>query len=165
MKNEYEVTQKLFLMWTTENMFSGVRLKCLIFWSILAVAMCILCIIFGWNVCFILMLAYCLYRGFLRSFVIAIGQYRNLAKLYGTENWVRTVAFGDENICVYDGNVSAEYSYDDITSIKEKDNKIWLYTNKQSVIRLYKNAFKDCNYQQFINMIKSKTNRREFNYE
>lgn len=165
MRNEYKVTEKLFLMWGIENMFSGVRLKFLIFWSILAVVIFILCIIFGWNVFFIIMLAYCLYRGFLRNFVIAIGQYRNLAKMYGTENWVRTVAFGDENICVYDGNVSVEYSYNDITGIKEKYNKIWLYTNKQAVIRLYKNAFIGCDYKQFINMIKSKTNWSEFNYE
>lgn len=156
MKNEYEVTEKLYQSWGMENMLKGVRLKFMIFWSILAVVSLILCVVYSWNPLFIVIFLFCLYRAFLRNFVMTKGQYRNLKKAHGTDRWIRTVNFKNDGIVVNDGNASVTYSYGDIVAVRVKGNKIWLDTNKQGVIRLYKNAFIGCDCNQCINIIKSK---------
>lgn len=156
MKNEYEVTEKLFLSWVKESMLTGVRFKFKVFWSVLIAAAIVFCVIYNWNIIFILLAVFCLYRAFLRDFVTAKSQYMRLVKLHGNDKWVRTITFENDFICVNDGNASVKYYYTDITGIRESGNIIWLDTNKQGVIRLYKNAFKDGDCDQCINMIKSK---------
>ena len=157
MKNEYEVTEKLFLSWGKESMLKGERLKFMIFWSVLAILMIVFCMIYSGNILFAFLAAYCLYRAFLRNFVMTKGQYRTLVKSHGTDKWIRTITFEDEFICVNDGNASVKYSYIDVVGVREKGNKIWLDTNKQAVIRLYKNTFVIGSYDECLNLIKEKS--------
>lgn len=156
MKNEYEVTEDIFIMWSLENMFKGVRLKFFIFWIVAAVLAIICCLIYDLDAFFIFLVVFCLYRAFLRSFVVTKSRYKTLKKSQGNDKWIRTVIFEDDFIRVNDGNFSAKYAYSDIVKIQDNGNRICLDTNKQDFIRLYKDSFIGCSCDQCINMIKAK---------
>ncbi len=152
MKNEYKVTQKLLRQWLTENMYKGVQLGMNIGWAALGVLCTALMIFQSEGVAdYILygaLLAFCLYMAVLRIFPITSAQYKRMAKMYGEENWTRTIDFGDECITLSEGTISAKYEYKDIMRIREKGNKIWLTARNRTVLRLYKDAFIGGNWEE-----------------
>lgn len=156
MKNEYEVTEKLYMSWGIENMFKGIHLKFMIFWTVMAFLIFICCMIYGFEILFVFFIVYCLYRAFFHNIVLTKGQYKKLVQSLGKESWKRVVLFKDDCISVHDVNHTFDFSYLDITNIREKNNKIWLDTNKKTVIRLYKDAFVGGDYAEFLNLIKAK---------
>ena len=48
-------------------------------------------------------------------------QYSQLVKIYGKENWKKTISFDDDFITVCNENSLARYKYEDITKIIEKE--------------------------------------------
>lgn len=147
MKNEYKVTKKLLRRWMTENMYKGVQLGMNIGWAVLG-ALCVVLMIFNAAdvtdyVIYGALLVLCVYMAVLRIFPLTAVQYRRMAKIYGEENWTRTITFGDENITLSEGTISAAFEYKDIMSIREKDNSVWLNARNRTVLRLYKDAFVD----------------------
>ena len=144
MKNEYTVTWELYRSWVTENMFRGVYLAMMLMWLALGIVLLVLAFLVSsviYKILCIFMCLFCVYRGLFRNYVLVHTHYRHLAKMYGGENWIRTVEISDNCITLSEGNNSAEFLYSDIADISEKDNKIWLKTKKRTVIRLYKDAF------------------------
>lgn len=158
MKNEYAVTKELYRSWAIENMFKGVRLAIFILWCVLAAVTLVLLFLSPpmFKILYAVMFLFCLYRAFLRVFVLTDGQYKRSAQLFGTENWIRTVIFYEDTVTVADGNSTVNFSYKDITGVREKDNKIRLDTNKGCVIRLYKDAFVNSTSEEFLSFIESK---------
>lgn len=151
MKNEYQVTKKLFRSWVTENMYKGMQLYINIGWAAFGILAVVLLIFSADStldyVLFGVMLVLGVYNAFLRIFLVSAVQYRRTAQVYGTENWTRTITFGDEKIYLTEGNASADFEYGDIIRIKEKDNNIWLTMKNRIVVRLYKDAFVDCGWE------------------
>ena len=147
MKNQYKVTKKLLRQWMTENMYKGIQLGLNIGWAIFGVLCILLLIIDAETVTDYLiygaLLALCLYMAVLRIFPITSVQYKQMAKVYGEENWNRTIDFSEDCITLSEGTISASFQYKDIMSIREKDNKIWLKARNRTVLRLYKDAFVD----------------------
>lgn len=146
-KNQYIVTEKMYQSWGRENQLKGVQLVFLVLWSFLAVCVLLLNIFGGWTALGILMLLFCLYRAFLRSYVVTRAQYKRLSQAYGTPNWTRTIDFGEEEILIHDGNASVKYAYKDIAGLREKEKRIWLDAANKTVIRLYKDCFVDTDYE------------------
>ena len=153
-KNEYIVTEKMYLSWGRENWKKGAQLVFLILWTILAVCISLLNILGGWTAFNIIMLLFCLYHGFLRNYVVTRAQYKRLSRAHGASDWVRTIDFGEDEILINDGNVSVKYAYKDITGMREKGNKIWLDAANKTVIRLYKDCFVDTDYETWKNWMK-----------
>lgn len=146
-KNEYVVTWKLFRTWLIESMTKGTRLRFLILWSILAVCS-MLVFLADKSTLFLLMAFFSVYRAVIRNFVIGKKQYALMAKTYGGENWLRTVVISDADILVSEGNISIKYLNTDIVQIKEKDDKIWIVLHDKMVVRLYKSAFTEGNWEE-----------------
>ena len=94
-----------------------------------------------------ILLVFCLYRAFFRWIVITNTQYRNLCKNHKGADWERTIRFADKKIKVEDGIITVDYLFSDIENIKEKGNKIWLYMNNKTVVRLYKDCFTQGNWE------------------
>ncbi len=145
MKNQYKVTKKLLREWLTENMYKGFQLGLNIGWAALGI-FSIFLMIFSCEdtadyVLFGVIIALCVYMCWLRIFPVTSVQYRRMAKIYGEENWVRTIDFGEDCITLSEGTISAAYAYKDIMSIREKGSRIWLTARNRTVLRLYKEAF------------------------
>lgn len=152
MKNQYKVTKKLIRQWMTENMYKGVQLGLNIGWAVFGV-LCILLLITDADtmtdyLLYGALLALCLYMAVLRIFPITSVQYKQMAKVYGEENWTRTIDFGEDCITLSEGTISASFQYKDIMSIREKGNKIWLKARNRTVLRLYKDAFIDGTWEE-----------------
>ena len=152
MKNQYKVTKKLLRLWMTENMYKGVQLGLNIGWAVFGV-LCILLLITDAEtmtdyLIYGALLALSLYMAVLRIFPITSAQYKQMAKVYGEENWTRTIDFGEDCITLSEGTISASFQYKDIMSIREKGNKIWLKARNRTVLRLYKDAFVDGTWEE-----------------
>lgn len=141
--NEYKVTWKLYRSWATENMAKGSRLVMMILWCVFTLVCLALGIVFWpeFRLFYLVMAFFGIYRAFLRIFVVSRAQYRRLAQAYGTQDWVRRIAFEEDGISLTEGNFSYKYAYADIKEIREKENKIWLFAANKTVLRLYKDAF------------------------
>lgn len=140
MKNEYEVTWKIYKSWAIESMFRGKRLAFMIFWLVLGTIF-----LFGAITDRIVYLPffalYCFYRAVFRNLLLAKKQYGVLAKNYGMENWKREISFEENEIILAEGNVRLQFSYEDIRNINEKGDKIWITFKNLTALRLYHSAF------------------------
>lgn len=143
-KNTYQVTWKRFREWGFENAFKGARLGITIMWLLVAFFMAFMSKEI--SIAYIL-LVFCLYRAFFRWIVVTNTQYRNLCKNHKGADWERTIRFADKKIKVEDGIITVDYLFSDIENIKEKGNKIWLYMNNKTVVRLYKDCFTQGNWE------------------
>lgn len=145
-KNEYCVTWHLYKSWVMESMLRGQRLAFVIYWCILSLlSLGVGAVVHGLNI-FWLFSAFCLYRAFLRNFLLAKKQYNMLAKTYGQENWTRTIMLEDETISVLEGTISIQYAYGDIVDVSDKNDTIWITFVNKTIIRLYKTAFVDSDW-------------------
>ena len=133
-------------------MYKGVQLGLNIGWAFFGILCTILLIVDAETVTdYIIygaLLTLCLYMVVLRIFPITSAQYKRMSKIYGEENWTRTIEFGEDCISLSEGTISAKYQYKDIMSIREKGNKIWLTARNRTVLRLYKDAFVDGTWEE-----------------
>lgn len=155
MKNEYRVTWHLYKSWIMESMFRGERLAFVIFWCVLSLLLLGIGVVHGWTT-FFLFSAFCLYRAFLRNILLAKKQYNMLAKTYKQESWIRTITLEDETISVLEGTVAIQYAYADIVDVLDKNDTIWITFANKTVIRLYKTAFVDSDWDECKAKIASK---------
>ncbi len=152
MKNQYKVTPKLLRQWLTENMYKGIQLALNIGWAVLGIFSIVMMIFASDSVddyiVYGVILLLCVYMGWLRIFLLAAVQYKRMAKVYGEQQWTRTITFSEEGITLCEGTISASYRYEDIMSIREKENKIWLTARNRTVLWLYKDAFTDGSWEE-----------------
>lgn len=146
-KNEYVVTWKLYKEWLIENKKKGAKLIFFLFWSILAIVALVLNFVTGFSPLYLFVIAYCIYRAVFRDYIAAKQQYSQLAKTNGGENWTRTIIISDTETTLKEG--PAEYRFDnsDLVRVIEKGDKIWLILKNDKVIRLYKSAFVEGNWE------------------
>lgn len=156
MRNEYEVTEKLYTSWGIENMFKGIHLKLTIAWVVMAVLLFACFFVFNFDLFFIFFTAFCLYRAFIHNILITKRQYKSFIKRFCKETWKRIILFESDCIVINDEDFSTKVPYSDVVCIRQSDNKIWIDTNKKMVVRLYKNSFVDGNYEDFLTMMKTK---------
>ena len=141
MRNEYTVTWKLYREWLIENKIKGIKLFFLLFWSFMEIVILIRICYKGFSVLYLLMTIYCVHRAFFLDYIAAKKQYTHLAKVYGGENWTRIITISDTDIYISEGTSVINYNNTDVVRVKEKDDRIWLDMNSDTVIRLYKSAF------------------------
>lgn len=140
MKNEYQVTWERYCSWCVESMLHGVQLVLRIWWIVLVVGfLFIIMLSDAWI--HKLMLVYCIYQAFFCKLVQGKAQYKKQAEYYGKEGWKRRIILDEENIGLSEGRLLLTYDYKDITKVRDKNNKIWLYFQDGTVLRMYKDAF------------------------
>lgn len=147
MKNEYRVTWKLWKSWAAESLKKGPRLTLAVIWALLAAAFVILAFFDG-NVLFsLLMAAFCVYRAVFRQFLAAKQQYAQMAKIYGCENWLRTITISESGILISEGTATLRYALADVVRIREKGDNVALDMRGKTVVRLYKSAFTEGSWE------------------
>lgn len=148
--NEYQVTWKQYRSWVAENMVKGARLVMMIIWCLLAILCLALAVLAGsvTRRLYVVLAVFSIYRAFFRIFIITRNQYRLLAKSYGGENWTRRIAFEEDDIILTEGNLTVRYDYSDIVGIREKGNKIRLDAADKTVLRLYRDAFVESDWEE-----------------
>ncbi len=156
-KNEYQLTKKLYRTWLVENMLKGPQLVMMIIWSVFALCMGVMAVVSYLQGFCILMMLFGLYRAFGRIFVIGSRQYKFWAERYGTEeDWTRTITFNEKEIELSEGCITVKYAYEDIVEIKEKENRIWLNARNKTVIRMYRDAFVEGTWEECKQLIQEK---------
>lgn len=164
-KNEFQVTRELYMSWGKENMRKGSRVGFRIFWCVMtAVLICLIvlmCILGGVRkymyVYAVALMLYCAYRAFFRDKALTDSQYRRNKKIFGGENWVRTIEFGEDEIISTDAAVmTVRTPYSEIVGIRDEGNKIWIDTKKNMAIRLYKDKFIGGDFENFKKFISVK---------
>ena len=163
--NEYQVTWERYRSWIMERALKGARLVMVVIWCVIA----LVCLAFAVSVTsvfrlyFLFLGAFAIYRAFFRILVLAKKQYSQLARSYGKENWTRRIIFGDDGITLADEEKSTiRYAYSDIVKVREKGNMICLDASDKSVLRLYKDAFVESDWEECkarLNKSDDRTNR------
>lgn len=128
-------------------MAKGANLVMTVIWCVLML-WCLFLVSAMGSLLFGILALFCIYRAFFRIFVIARVQYRRLAQLNGGENWVRRIAFEEDGIILTEGDSSYHVAYSEIVNIREKGNKIWLDAANKTVLRLYKDAFVESDWEE-----------------
>lgn len=146
-ENKYILTKEKFMEWGKESAFSDKRLFFAVYWLVVAIACATFGILNKTAVAFVLSL-FCIYRSCIRWMVLTSRQYDMLSKQHGSNEWTRRIFFESEMIQVIDLNISAQYKYEDIVEIKEKDNYIKLIAKNDTVIRLYADSFVDSTWEE-----------------
>ncbi len=167
MKNEFEVTKKLYHSWAGENRRKKSRRLIFAGWCIMIVLLAGMTAFFAvvqkdflfgkFFLCFVLMIIYCIYRAFFHNYVLTEKQYQAHSKMLGGKNWTRTIEFKEEEIVTAEGNVTVKTPYSEISRMECDDTGIIrLYTKKNMVIRLYKDKFTVGNFEKFKVFINDK---------
>ena len=165
MKNEYTVDYNLLKSFLIEAKFSGIRLGffigyCIIAFGMLAVTVLYLVFIPNFDKIAVFMMFivvfFAIYSAFIRDLIIFKKQYNFLVKTYGCKSWTRTIVFGDEKITTTEATRTITCNYSDIIDITENGNRIWIKLSNKTVIRLFKDAFIDCTWEECKDYILSK---------
>lgn len=156
MKNQYKVTKKLYMSWAVENMCGGISLGMVIMWLVLT-AVLIVCAVLLKHWLYWLAAAYCLYRALVRPLLAVSMQYSRMAKAYGETEWLRTVEFNDDGMTLSEHTSTATFLYSDIRKITEKGNAVRIKLGRKGSVRLYKDAFVDCAWEECREFIGKKT--------
>ncbi len=159
MKNQFIVTEEMYRSWCTDSQFRGRRLAFFIMWCVLF-AICTGFVIVTKEPLFIVYTVFCAYQAFARVFVLSHVNYRRLAKSYNCENWVRTIEFQDDKIVLSEESCSMTFAYNSVVRLMDKDNKIWIYFNNKTCIRMYKDAFVTGDWESCKDFLEIKINRK-----
>lgn len=151
-KNEYTVTYNLLKSWMWESKLKGIRLFFFISWICFGVILlpfgilgCYYNVLYGYFI--LVMVLFCFYCAFLRDILALKRQYSHFAKIYGKENWARTILFDDNFITVTDETSLSRFKYGDITDIIEKEERVSIIIKKATTIRVYKDCFVDSDWE------------------
>lgn len=165
MKNQYTVNKDLVKSWAKEFIIIGVsgavNIILTVFVGLCGLFIIALNIIFGiedWLNLYlgILFLAFSIYRLFFARFIVWNQRYKQMAKIYGVDEWQRTTEFLDEEIVISEYNATNKLQYKNIKRIKEYEDKVFIFFEGRASIRLYKNAFADCTWEECKAFIESK---------
>lgn len=165
MKCEYQVTKQLLRSWVMENRFNGANLVLFILWLILLsfwIPLTFLMILIQAELSTILIgVFFCtvaIYKLIGQRLLSASIQYKTYAKTYG-ENWTRTIEFMDDCILITEGSSEHRHPYSFVTKVKEKDDKIWLYCENKSALRLYKDKFVDSTWEDCLKLMQARNEK------
>lgn len=159
MKNQFVVTEEMYRSWCIDSQFKGRRLVFFIMWCVLF-AICTGFVIVTKEPLFVVYTVFCAYQAFARVFVLSHVNYRRLAKNYNCENWVRTIEFLDDKLMLSEESFSMTFAYESIEKFTDKDNKICIYFNNKTAVRLYKDAFVTGDWENCKGFLESKINRK-----
>ena len=157
MKNEYQITWKLYRTWLWENMRKPPKCFFPIIWVLFSIWAARLCFFLESIPLAVLFAFFGIYRAFFRDLLFARKQYNALARTYGEENWLRTISLQEDKLVTTEGNVlNLQSSYSDIAAIKEKGNEICLILKNKTVIRLYKDKCVNASWEECRHFIEEK---------
>jgi len=142
MKNEYVVSQKVYVSWTKENMKRGGMLASSIIWGVAAVSVLIMGAVKTTMLPLCVMLAaLCVYQALFEAPRQAGKQYDKQAEVYGMTNWTRCVELREEDILITEVDESVNWPYGKITSVQEMKGYALIVFDGRVAIRLYDDAY------------------------
>lgn len=151
-ENRYRMTRERYKEWAKnpikKNYFTIIWFILMIFTIFLS----IISVLSGdmyFIILSILMIVYCMYRGFFRRKLLLAKQFKVISTNQGVTEWDRIIQFSD-NITVIDGNTTTEYKWDQIVSMTDSKNYLILVFKNEFGIRLDKNGFTKGTSENFI---------------
>lgn len=103
---------------------------------------------------YIFMTVFCIYRGFFRTKLLLIKQFKLIASNQGVIEWERVIQFTDI-ITVIDGNTTSHYQWIQVTKFIENKNYLILVLKNGLGIRVDKNGFTKNIYENFLKYIEN----------
>ncbi len=143
--NEYTVNWKLYRSWCLEYMFYKFQLLLRMIWFVFMSAFIFLIIISD-NWIFGIMVLYCIYTGFIRNIMRGKKQFERQTKVYKRQRWLRRIVLTDDKISLEEVGEILTYNYDELEKVLEKKNRIRLFFNDGTVLRMYKDSFIEGNW-------------------
>ncbi len=166
MKNQYTVNKKLFMDWAKEYHLVGAR-SIITFVLFCLIALCSLILIIlklkaspftdtNYDIIFpIGALIISIYSLFFSRFRVMSIRFKTLAQIYGVDEWITTIEFGDDVITIYDHENVSKFNYHNIKKIKEKGNSVTILLKTYAAIRVYKDKFIEGNWEECKKKIES----------
>lgn len=152
MTNRYQVTWKNYRSWAVEKFFTKrIRLGLILAIILLPSWLYIIYIIKG-NLKLLIALfsIFCiasnLYHFFIQPLNREKAQYQRKLQIYGAAGWIREIIFGEEIVLKEGGKDVMSFSYKNIDKIEEKGNQVKIIFNDNTLLRLYKDAFVDSDW-------------------
>jgi len=142
-ENRYTMTKELFFLWAKNPIKKNYFW---IFWLVFMVITIIMAIYSALNediifsAFYVLLAAFCIYRGYFRNRVLLAKHFKVLSVNQGSTEWVRIVQFADF-IKVSDGNTITQYQWSQIMKVIENEKYYILLLQDGLGIRLDKNGF------------------------
>lgn len=138
--NEYEITERRYIKWVFESKLAGRKLGFLILWCVLLLV-CVLAFALSKNDYLYLVFAlYCLYRAALRDLLTAKAFYKRKISSAG-DKWIRTIKINEDELEILDANSEVRYKLSDIVKATSNEERIRLFMNDKTSVRLYKASF------------------------
>ncbi|WP_316569410.1 YcxB family protein [Neobacillus sp. YIM B06451] len=157
-QNEYTVTKERFMEWAKNpiqrNYFS-------VFWLLFTIVTFVLSIYYffihdtAFSFFYLVLTAYCVYRGFFRTRMFTARQYKALTIVQQGKEWDRVIQFAD-TILVSDGNNTMTLQWNQIVKLIDQKNELILVFPKGMGIRLDKSGFTKGSQAEFLEVIKNK---------
>lgn len=154
--NKYDVTEKMYIEWTYESKKEGKRLFFCVFWSVLFLSCLILFGMYSQEYLLLVFGIYCIYRSFVRDYVVAKAFYKKTLLIHKDNKWSRVIRIEDDCIVIDDGNALVEYNTSNIIRTVQNDKRIRVFMNDGNSIRMYKNAFVEGNIEDYKDVLKLK---------
>ena len=165
MKNEYKITKKEIMSWAKEYHLHGAAniihfaLWCVV--GVIGLGLIILYSFIGgeWVEWYLstLFLFLSIFKLFFWRFVIWLKRYKLSSATYGVTEWTRTIEFLENEIVLTDHTSVSKLKYSNIKKIKEKNNKVMIFMNNNTALRLYKDTFVEGSWEECKDKIKSMT--------
>ena len=104
---------------------------------------------------YLVLIAYCIYRSVFQTRMLFIKQYKANAATQGKSEWERIIRMS-ESIKVEDGNIKAQYQWEQVKEYYESKNDFIIVFKNGSGIRLDVEGFTQGTYNEFMVFIDSK---------
>lgn len=156
-ENRYTMTKEQLMDWANNPIKKNYFKIMWIILMILMIAMFCNSILSGdimFLALYLLMTAYCIYRGFFRNKIILRRQFKIIASNQGAMEWKRVIQFTD-SITVIDGNRTSLYQWNQVIKFIETKNYFILVFKYGIGIRVDKNGFTKNTYENFLQYIKN----------
>lgn len=164
MKNEYTVNKELMRSWARQWHFaSGADMGLFVLWVITAVCGIAgtvkFCITSGKITDLLISLwlvGIAVYKLFFSKYFVWNKRFDQLSKSYGLSQWQRVTEFLDDEVKLSEHGSSVSFKYSQIKKLKEKGNLVMLLLDNGMAVRIYKDAFVDCSWEECKKMLEEK---------
>lgn len=154
MRSEFIVTQKIFKDWIKEDEYDTRKPPLLkLVFLVMAAAFLVYMIrdiiagVYGTALYQFAFIVFCLYFAFFREDMVYNRKFQLKQKIYG-KPWIRTVIFDEEKIYVKDGLSVVEHDYEEVTDIREEEDKVWIDLRDGAMIRLFKSGITESTWEE-----------------
>jgi hypothetical protein len=154
-ENTYEVTKAEYKKWSRVDIWRSPSTYC---WLLL---MLVSIIFFIFLALFLVIEVFCIYRAFFREKLIRAFRYKKMARCQGSNQWKRTILFG-ERIKVINGDVITIYDWSGQITIRALEEYTVFVSHDSFELVVKNDGFTKGNIDELIELIIQKTGQIKY---